>query len=117
MFASGRGEILEPFDIDLSGYELKVEIPTDATGAPVAVSTREAYGGIVPRDHFPSTESLRDLLRLPVEQWRGRVVNDFESTVCPLHPEIPALIADFYARGAVYAAMSGSGSSVFGLFK
>ena len=117
MFASGRGEILEPFDIDLSGYELKVEIPTDASGAPVAVSTCEAYGGIVPRDHFPSTESLRDLLRLPVEQWRGRVVNDFESTVCPLHPEIPALIADFYARGAVYAAMSGSGSSVFGLFK
>ena len=177
MFASGRGEILEPFDIDLSGYELKVEIPTDASGAPVAVSTREAYGGIVPRDRwyevgkvpgkwsaadfgphcgrkvlgkqaeadfgphcgrkvlgkqaeadfgpyeheasacFPSTESLRDLLRLPVEQWRGRVVNDFESTVCPLHPEIPALIADFYARGAVYAAMSGSGSSVFGLFK
>lgn len=117
MFASGRGEILEPFDIDLSGYELKVEIPTDASGTPVAVSTREAYGGIVSRDHFPSTESLRDLLRLPVEQWRGRVVNDFESTVCPLHPEIPALIADFYARGAVYAAMSGSGSSVFGLFK
>ena len=137
MFASGRGEILEPFDIDLSGYELKVEIPTDATGAPVAVSTSEAYGGIIPRDQIISEgedclpphvrkgqnrrqavfPSLRDLLRLPVEQWRGRVVNDFESTVCPLHPEIPALIADFYARGAVYAAMSGSGSSVFGLFK
>jgi 4-diphosphocytidyl-2-C-methyl-D-erythritol kinase len=96
MFATGRGEVLEPFDIDLSGYTLKVEIPTDAAGNPVAVSTREAYGGIVPRE--PSLR-LREALKLPVEEWRGKVVNDFESTVCPLHPEIPALIADFYARG------------------
>ena len=61
--------------------------------------------------------SLREALKLPVEQWRGLVVNDFEATVCPRHPEIPALIADFYSRGASYAAMSGSGSSVFGLFR
>ena len=137
MFATGRGEVLEPFDIDLSGFELKVEIPTGADGAPVAVSTREAYGGIIPRDRWEKREEdclqphvrkgqnrlqtafppLRDLLHLPVEQWRGKVVNDFESTVCPLHPDISELIADFYARGSVYAAMSGSGSSVFGLFR
>ena len=121
MFATGRGEVLEPFDIDLSGYELKVEIPTGADGAPVAVSTREAYGGIVPREGQKRLQTtfppLREALRLPVEEWRGNVVNDFESTVCPLHPEISNLIADFYARGAVYAAMSGSGSSVFGLFR
>ena len=60
--------------------------------------------------------TLREALKLPVEQWRGVVVNDFEATVCPHHPEIPVLIDDFYRRGAVYAAMSGSGSSVFGLF-
>ena len=176
MFATGRGEVLEPFDIDLSGYELRVEIPLGPDGKPVAVSTREAYGGIVPRDRWrwldcssgsvrkgqsrqdtaaaaspeaparngqglpgaagtasitesPSAVilseqsesknllSLREALKLPVEQWRGLVVNDFEATVCPLHPEIPALIADFYSRGASYAAMSGSGSSVFGLFR
>ncbi len=178
MFATGRGEVLEPFDIDLSGYELRVEIPLGPDGKPVAVSTREAYGGIVPRDRWrwldcssgiqppvrkgqsrqdaaaaspevparndqgrygtagtaaiaesPSavilseqSESknllpLREALKLPVEQWRGLVVNDFEATVCPRHPEIPALIADFYRRGASYAAMSGSGSSVFGLFR
>ncbi|MBO4455076.1 MAG: 4-(cytidine 5'-diphospho)-2-C-methyl-D-erythritol kinase [Bacteroidales bacterium] len=156
MFATGRGEILEPFDIDLSAYDLKVEIPLDATtGRPVAVSTREAYGGIVPRDvsssrvasagieeaatsilaasplrlsnaapSFPSsaetryeaTIPLREALKLPVDQWRGVVVNDFEATVCPLHPEISDLIEDFYRRGAVYAAMSGSGSSVFGIW-
>ena len=175
MFATGRGEVLEPFDIDLSDYELRVEIPLGPDGKPVAVSTREAYGGIVPRDRWrwldcssgsvrkgqsrqdaaaagletparngqglpgaagtasitesPSAVilseqsesknllSLREALKLPVEQWRGLVVNDFEATVCPLHPEIPALIADFYSRGASYAAMSGSGSSVFGLFR
>ncbi|MBO6170266.1 MAG: 4-(cytidine 5'-diphospho)-2-C-methyl-D-erythritol kinase [Bacteroidales bacterium] len=124
MFGSGRGEILEPFDIDLSAYELRVELPLDASGRPVAVSTREAYSGIVPRDLWQSaggllrpTLSLRDALRLPVEQWPGLVVNDFEASVCPLHPEIPALIEDFYRRGAIYAAMSGSGSAVFGLFR
>ena len=175
MFATGRGEVLEPFDIDLSGYELRVEIPLGPDGKPVAVSTREAYGGIVPRDRWrwldcssgpfrkgqsrygaaatgPETParngqglpgaagtaaiaespsavilseqsesknplSLREALKLPVEQWRGLVVNDFEATVCPRHPKIPALIANFYSRGASYAAMSGSGSSVFGLFR
>ena len=116
MFATGRGEILEAFDIDLSGYEIRVEIPRGADGEPVAVSTREAYGGIVPRES-KNLLPLREALKLPVEQWRGRVVNDFEATVCPLHPQIPALIADFYRRGASYAAMSGSGSSVFGLFR
>ena len=146
MFGSGRGEILEPFDIDLSGYDLRVEIPTDASGRPVAVSTREAYSGIIPRDQRGLTGdggkgpaslsrsgeaarmdvagplasanvALREALKRPVEEWSGVVVNDFEATVCPLHPEIPALIEDFYRRGAVYAAMSGSGAAVFGLFR
>ncbi len=142
MFATGRGEVLEPFDIDLSGYELRVELPLDAaTGRPVAVSTREAYSGIIPR--LPASPSghilpenvsesgkigvsghnspqnvseLRELLRRPVAEWKGSVVNDFEATVCPRHLEIAALIEEFYRRGAVYAAMSGSGSAVFGLF-
>ena len=52
MFATGRGEVLEPFDIDLSDYEIRVEIPLGPDGKPVAVSTREAYGGIVPRDRW-----------------------------------------------------------------
>ncbi len=115
MFATGRGEILEPFDIDLSAYDLRVEIPVDRkTGRPVAVSTREAYAGIIPAK--PEI-SLKEALKLPINQWRGIIKNDFESTVCPLHPEITALIEDFYRRDAAYAAMSGSGSSVFGLFR
>lgn len=110
MFGTGRGEILEPFDLDLSGYEIKVEIP-----AGVAVSTAEAYRGVLAarQDSMP----LREALALPVERWKDALVNDFENTVFPAHPEIEALKRRFYERGAVYAAMSGSGSSVFGLFR
>ena len=126
MFASGRGEILEPFDIDLSGYRIEVTVPEG-----VEVSTKEAYAahpsqpagwappsnsaeGGMPPGGYPLP--LRDALRLPVADWRGVLVNDFERSVFPLHPEIPALKKDFYRRGAVYASMSGSGSAVFALF-
>ena len=60
--------------------------------------------------------SLREALTLPIAQWRDCVFNDFERSVFPAHPEIAALKEDFYARGAIYAAMSGSGSAVFGIF-
>ena len=108
MLGSGRGEILEPYDIDLSGYELRVEVPEG-----VAVSTREAYAGIVPNADRPP---LRELLASPVSAWNDLIVNDFEKTVFAAHPEIEALKRKFYEDGAIYAAMSGSGSAVFGLF-
>ena len=65
---------------------------------------------------FAAEEPLRATLARPVETWPGRLVNDFERSVFPAHPEIPALKEDFYRRGAAYAAMSGSGSAVFALF-
>lgn len=108
MLGTGRGEILAPYDVDLSAYDIRVEIPEG-----VAVSTREAYGGIIPREN----RKLTDVLSLPVKEWKGSLVNDFEETVFRLHPEIAALKDRFYAEGAVYASMSGSGSSVFGLFE
>ena len=115
MFVSGRGDVLEAFDIDLSGYRVEVAVPEG-----VAVSTKEAYSGIDEwnKDVIPSEakESLREVLRLPVPDWRGRLVNDFERSVFPAHPEIAALKERFYAEGASYAAMSGSGSAVFALF-
>ena len=109
MYATGRGEILEPMDIDLSAYELRVEVP-----AGVSVSTREAYSGVTPDASRPP---LADLLKEPVSSWKDRVGNDFEASVFPRHPEIAALKEKMYADGAIYAAMSGSGSAVFGLFK
>ena len=111
MFVSGRGDVLEPFDVDLSGYRIEVAVPEG-----VAVSTKEAYAGLDVQGETVASDPLRDILRLPVTSWRGRLVNDFERSVFPAHPEIAALKERFYADGATYAAMSGSGSAVFALF-
>ena len=108
MLGTGRGEILEPFAIDLSAYETRVEVPGG-----VHVSTKEAYEGIIPA--VPEIP-LREVLLRPVEEWKEALVNDFEKSIFPKHPEIEALKKKFYADGAVYAAMSGSGSAVFGIF-
>ena len=80
----------------------------------ISVSTAEAYRGIVPA--IPETP-LREVLRQPVSTWKELLVNDFESTVFALHPRLAQLKEQLYAEGAVYAAMSGSGSAIFGLFK
>ena len=115
MFATGRGEILEPFDIDLSPYRIEVAVPEG-----VAVSTKEAYTGLdAQAGGMPlggSTFLLRQSLNRPVSEWRDVLTNDFERSVFPNHPEIEALKQQFYNRGAVYASMSGSGSAVFALF-
>ena len=108
MLGEGRGEILTPFDLDLSGYDLRVTVPTG-----ISVSTAEAYKGIAPRrDNMP----LKEVLARPVTQWRDCLVNDFEATVFAAHPELAALKQRLYDEGAVYASMSGSGSALFGLF-
>ena len=108
MIARGRGEILTPFGIDLSAYHIEVVKPE------AAVSTREAYAGVHP--HLPSMP-LEEVLALPVERWKGLLQNDFEESIFPVHPEIAAVKEDFYRRGAIYAAMSGSGSAVMGIFR
>ena len=109
MLGSGRGEILEPFDLDLSGWRLEVTVPEG-----IAVSTADAYRGITPR--MPAVP-LRELLLLPVEQWNGKVVNDFETTVFAKYPRLAEIKQSLYDAGAVYAAMSGSGSALFALYR
>ena len=109
MLGSGRGEILEPFDLDLSGYRLEVTVPEG-----IAVSTADAYRGLVPKmpDH-----PLREILTRPVEEWNGVLVNDFETTVFAKHPRLAEIKQSLYDAGAVYAAMSGSGSALFALYR
>ena len=109
MLGSGRGEILEPFDIDLSGYRIEVTVPAD-----IAVSTADAYRGIVPQER---ERPLRETLALPVEQWKGRLVNDFETTVFAKYPRLAEIKQSLYDDGAVYAAMSGSGSALFAFYR
>ena len=109
MVGRGRGELLTPSPVDLSSYRIEIEVPQG-----VSVSTREAYGGIVPRERLTPIE---EILSLPVTQWRGLLENDFEPQVFALHPELAAIKERFYASGALYAAMSGSGSAVYGIFE
>lgn len=105
----GRGEIMTPVDVDLRGLWLAVAKPIGES-----VSTKEAYAGIKPK--MPS-ESLMALLSRDRNEWQGSVVNDFEPHIFAVHPTIKALKQSMLDAGAVYAAMSGSGSAVFGLFE
>jgi len=110
MLARGRGEILSPLELDLGGYEIRVEVPQG-----VAVSTKEAYAGVDSARGLAG-ELPSKVISRPVEEWKDLLVNDFEASVFPAHPQIAALKEQFYAQGAVYSAMTGSGSAVFGIF-
>ena len=107
-YAEGIGEKLQPIDLDLSGWYLAIVRPA------IPVSTKEAFSLIHP--HHPA-KNCRDVVMQPVETWHDALVNDFEQSVFALHPEIGAIKDLLYEMGAVYAAMSGSGSSLYGLFR
>ena len=107
-YAEGIGERLQPIDLDLSGWHIGVVRPD------IPVPTKEAFSRIHP--HYPAL-NCRDVVKQPVETWRDRLTNDFEESVFVLHPEIGAVKEQLYKMGATYAAMSGSGSALFGLFK
>jgi 4-diphosphocytidyl-2-C-methyl-D-erythritol kinase len=107
-FAEGVGNILSEFPLDLSHYHILLFNPG------LSLSTAEAYAGCVPN---PAGPSLRQLLNLPVEEWRGRVINDFELKIFRNYPRVAELKMALYDAGAVYASMSGSGSVVYGIFR
>lgn len=106
-YAEGIGEKLQPISIDLSGCKMLVVRPN------IPVSTKEAFSLITPQ--VPKKNCL-DIVRQPIDTWKDELVNDFERSVFAIHPEIGRLKEMMYEQGAIYAAMSGSGSSVFGLF-
>ena len=109
MIGEGRGEILTEYPLDvIQEYDLQVITP-----AGISVSTKDAYGGIRPR--LPEMP-LREVLARPVGEWDGLLVNDFEETVFAKYPELAAIKKSLYDCGAVYAAMSGSGSALFALY-
>ena len=108
LFAEGIGNKFSPVAVRLDGWHLVLVKPE------VAVSTREAYAGVTP--HRPSV-SLRQLITLPVEEWRQQISNDFEAGIFALHPIIRDVRDALYGLGATYAAMSGSGSCVYALFR
>ena len=108
MLCTGRGEIMTPVEIDLSGLWLAVAKPAGG------VSTAEAYRGVKP---CAPAIPLTALLSRPIEEWQGSVKNDFEPHILAAHREIQDIKTMMLDAGAVYASMSGSGSAVFGLFR
>lgn len=106
-YAEGIGEQLYPIDLNLNGFRLAIVLPD------IPVSTKEAFSLIKPRK---PKKNCRVIINQPIATWRNELVNDFEESVFALHPEIGAVKEQLYQMGAVYAAMSGSGSAVFGLF-
>lgn len=109
MLATGTGTDLVPFELDLP-YRIQLLLP------PIHSSTIAAYRALDFR-MFDPKRSLPELLSLPVKEWKDHLPNDLEVPVFGLHPEIAGYKARLYEQGAVYAAMSGSGSACFGLFE
>ena len=110
-FATGIGDVLSPVDGpkgNLHGYYIALVKPD------IAVSTKEAYQLIVPRK---PAKSCREIVKQPIETWRKELVNDFEQPVFQRHPQLKDIKEHLYACGALYAQMSGSGSTIFGIFK
>lgn len=107
-YAEGIGDRMEPVNLNLQGWYIGVVRPN------IPVSTKEAFSLIHP--HRP-LQNCREVVSRPVETWNGALVNDFEESVFALYPEIGAIKQQLLNMGATYAAMSGSGSALFGLFK
>lgn len=108
VFATGIGNLFEPVELSLKGYHIILIKPD------IFVSTRNAFAEIKP---VRPAVSLKEIVKQPMETWKHSMKNDFEDSVFKKFPEIAAIKDELYDLGAVYAAMSGSGSSVYGIFK
>ncbi|WP_321279401.1 4-(cytidine 5'-diphospho)-2-C-methyl-D-erythritol kinase [Marinifilum fragile] len=108
VFAEGKGEVFSSIQLNLSGYHIVLIKPD------IHISTPEAYSGVNPKK---PQKSLKELIYLPLVEWKENIFNDFEDSIFPNHPELKTLKEELYELGAIYAAMSGSGSSMFGIFE
>jgi 4-diphosphocytidyl-2-C-methyl-D-erythritol kinase len=107
-YGTGTGTELEPFSLDLKGYWMVLINPG------IHISTNDAYAGVKPK---AAEQDIREILATKdLNHWREKLVNDFEVSIFEKAPQIAKIKADLYEQGAGYVAMSGSGSSVFGIF-
>lgn len=108
-FVQGKGEIHKHIEPDLKGYDFVLIYPY------IHINTAQAYSNVTPRKPEYSLEEL--ILKLPVEEWKKFIRNDFEASVFPKFPQLEKIKEQLYLSGALYASMSGSGSTVYGIFK
>ena len=106
-FATGRGEILTPVTVDLNGYTIVIVNPG------IAISTKLAFSLITPK--IPVT-NLADIIQQPISTWKDELINDFEQPIFNSFPELAKIKETLYQKGAVYASMTGTGSTVYGIF-
>jgi 4-diphosphocytidyl-2-C-methyl-D-erythritol kinase len=106
-YATGRGELLQAVQLDLSAYSFLVVHPG------VHINTGWAFSQLTPA---PSSQSLKDIIQQPVTNWRSVLKNDFEAPVCKQHPDLQTIPEKLYEAGALYASMTGSGSCFYGIF-
>lgn len=107
-FAEEIGDKFTDISLDLSAYHIVIVKPR------IHISTQEAYQLVVPHNHG---KNLKQHIKTPIEDWKNTVINDFEAGIFRKFPEIREIKEEMYRLGALYASMSGSGSSVFGIFK
>jgi len=106
--ASGRGEKLQEFSLELNGYFLKIINPG------LHIGTKEAYENI----QFSESEKLvKEILNQPITTWKSELKNDFEVSAFAKYPQLAEIKQKIYAEGAVYASMTGSGSTLYGIYK
>ncbi len=105
-YATGKGEILQPLDLDLSHKTISVFKPD------FSISTAEAYAHVTPQAHRPD---LRKLSQLPIPEWKKWIVNNFEKSLFQRYPILQEIKDKFYELGADYASLSGSGSALFAI--
>lgn len=107
VIAKGTGNIFEPIDFNISGMHLQLIYPD------LHIGTKQAYAGVVPRDN--NQNLMADLSKKKAD-WKTNIKNDFEKSVFEQFPEVEKVKQELYKNGALYASMTGSGSSVFGIF-
>ncbi len=107
-FATERGNVFEKIDLDLEKYFISVVFPN------FSISTAFAYSVVKPCE---STTSLKELIKKPVFEWKNFIKNDFEIPIFAKYPILQKIKEQFYQNGAIYSAMSGSGSAIFGIFE
>jgi len=106
-FAIGRGEILKPINLNLDGYSIVIVNPG------IAISTKLAFSLITPK--VPDT-NMEAIICEPVTSWKEKLINDFEQPIFNSFPELANIKETLYQKGAVYASMTGTGSTVYGIF-
>jgi 4-diphosphocytidyl-2-C-methyl-D-erythritol kinase len=108
VYASGKGDIFSEIKTDLRAYYLTLVYPA------VHSNTASAYKGVVP---VKPMKNIQSIVLGDTKDWKGNLINDFETSIFLQHPELSNIKNTFYRQGALYASMSGSGSAIYGIFK